>query len=117
MGEEYNIPVADTNAPLVAALNRAETADAKLAGRILPDRVHPGPGGHLVMAAAVLKAWNAPSTVADIEIDAKSAQVTRQDNSHVSNLKVSGDTLSFTHLDNALPWPFDRNPDATPTPI
>ena len=114
LGQEYNIPVADTNAPLVAVLNRAESANAKLAGRILPDRVHPGPGGHLVMAAAVLQAWNAPSTVADIEIDARSKQVTRQDNSRVSGLKVSGDALSFTHLDNALPWPFDRSPDNNP---
>jgi lysophospholipase L1-like esterase len=114
LGQEYNIPVADTNAPLVAVLNRAESADAKLAGRILPDRVHPGPGGHLVMATAVLKVWNAPSTVADIEIDAKSGQLTQQENSRVSNLKVSGNTLSFTHLDGALPWPFDRRPDNNP---
>jgi len=116
LGVEYNLPVADTNAPLVAALNRAQTADAPGAAKIIPDRVHPGPGGHLIMAAAVLKAWNAPATVADIEIDAATSRVVKQENSKVSNLKLNGEGLTFTHLDNTLPWPFDRdterNPDA-----
>lgn len=114
LGAEYNIPVADTNAPLVAALNRAETANPTVASQILPDRVHPRPGGHLVMAAAVLRAWNAPSMVADIEIDAQSGQVRQQENTRISGLKVNGDALSFTHLDNALPWPFDRDPARNP---
>lgn len=111
LGQEYNLSVADTNAPLVAALNRAETADAPSAAKIIQDRVHPGPGGHLVMASAVLKAWNAPSTVADIEIDAAADKVVRQDNTRISNLKVTGDAVSFTHLDNSLPWAFDRDPE------
>lgn len=114
LGDEYNIPVADTNAPLVAVLNRAETADAPIAAKIIPDRVHPGAGGHLVMAAAVLKAWNAPSVVADVEIDATSNHIVRQDNTRVSDLKMNGDSLSFTHTDNALPWPIDRSPERNP---
>ena len=114
LGMEYNIPVADTNAPLVAALNRAQSADPTVAKQILPDRVHPRPGGHVVMAAAVLRAWNAPSTVADIEIDAQSGQARQQENTRVSNLKASGDGVSFTHLDNSLPWPFDRDPARNP---
>ena len=30
------------------------------------DRVHPGPGGQLLMAYALLKAWNAPSLVSSV---------------------------------------------------
>lgn len=114
LGAEYGLPVADTNAPLIAALNRAQTADAPVAAKIIPDRVHPLQGGHLVMAAAVLKAWNAPATVADIEIDAATGKVVKQDNSKISGLKVQGDAISFTHLDGALPWPFDRDPERNP---
>lgn len=112
LGEDYNIPVADTNAPLVAVLNRAETADPTLATKIIPDRVHPGAGGHLVMAAALLKAWNAPSTVAAIEIDASSNKIVRQKNTRLSEFKTTDTSLSFTHMDNALPWPFDHSTDA-----
>ena len=36
---------------------------ADLAAKMIPDRVHPGPAGHLLMAAALLKSWNAPATV------------------------------------------------------
>ena len=111
LGQEYNIPVADTNAPLVAALSRANTTNPTVAGRIIPDRVHPQHGGHLIMASAVLKAWNAPAVVADVEINAQSGQITRAENTHISGLSTSGDTLSFTQLDSALPWPLDRDPD------
>lgn len=114
LGSEYGLTVADTNAPLVGALARAHAADADLSTRVIPDRVHPGPGGHLLMAAAVLKAWNAPATVADVEIDAGTGKVVRQVDSKVSDLHITGDKITFTHRDNALPWPLDRNPDAHP---
>ena len=63
------------------------------------------------MAAAVLKAWNAPATVADVEINAQSGQVTRADNTRISGLSTSGDALSFMQQDNTLPWPLDRDPE------
>lgn len=111
LGHEYNIPVADTNAPLVAALSRANTVNPAVASKILPDRVHPQHGGHLVMAAALLKAWNAPATVAEVEINAQSGQVTRAENTRISNLSTGGDTLAFMEQDGALPWPLDRDPE------
>src|SRR5207245_940921 len=47
LGERESLAVADMNAPVVAALGKANAADADLAQKIVPDRVHPGPGGHL----------------------------------------------------------------------
>ena len=41
-GQE-KLGVADLNAPVVAALEKAKAADAELAKKIIPDRVHPGP--------------------------------------------------------------------------
>lgn len=109
LGKEYNLTVADTNAPLVATLEKAKKGNAELADKIIPGRVHPGPGGHLVMAAAVLKAWNAPAEVADIEINAARRRVVRSVNAHVSDMKVSKEGITFTEHDLALPWPVDRD--------
>jgi hypothetical protein len=114
LGREYGLVVADTNAPLVAALARAKTSNAELAANIIRDRVHPGPGGHVVMAAAVLKAWNAPDTVAEIEIDGKTGKVGKHGNTHLSEVSSAGGKLSFKELDDALPWPLDRDPKGNP---
>ena len=107
---EYHAALADTNAPLVDALTKAKELDATMAAKLIADRVHPGPGGHMVMAAAVLKAWNAPAVVADVSIDASRRRVTTQANGTVRKLKLTDTGLSFTELDRALPWPLDRDP-------
>lgn len=112
LGAEYGLTVADTNAPLVSAMAVAKTLEPEMASRLIPDRVHPGPGGHLVMAAAVLKAWKAPDVVAEIGIDAQSGAVTAAQNSRITNLKATEKGVSFTHIDGALPWPVDRDPSA-----
>ena len=112
---EYRCRLADTNAPLVAALEKANEMNPAGAAAIIRDRVHPGPGGHMVMAAAVLKAWNAPATVADIRLDARRAQLVSAVNTSVSGVNRKADGIAFTHTDGALPWPLDRdtarNPD------
>jgi lysophospholipase L1-like esterase len=76
LAEREKLGVADLNSPVVAALEKAKATDAELAKKIIPDRVHPGPGGHLLMAAELLKSWNAPATVSAVEIDARSKKVT-----------------------------------------
>ena len=98
--------VADLNRPVVAALEKARVTDAELAKKIIPDRVHPGPGGHLLMAGQLLKSWNAPATVSAVEIDAGAKKVMEAKMSKVSDLKV-GEAISWTQLDQALPMPVD----------
>lgn len=106
--------VVDFNAPLVDVLARATAADAALATKIIPDRIHPLAAGHLIMAAELLRAWNAPSLVTDVEIDGSSLKVTRAENTQVSAVTNSADPigLTWTQLDAALPMPIDRS-DAT----
>ncbi len=111
LAKEYGATLADTNAPLVDALEKAKSAVSDVAPKLIPDRVHPGPGGHMVMAAAVLKAWNAPSVVADISIDATRKHIASAVDTKVSGLKWTANGLAFSHLDGALPWPLDRDPD------
>lgn len=108
LAAKENMTVADLNAPVVKMLEAAQAANAEVAQRILPDRVHPGPSGHLIMAGALLKAWGAPAVVSVVEIDAASGKVAVQENTKVSALKA-GSSLSWTQADNALPMPVDFN--------
>ena len=99
--------VADFNTPTVAMLAKANAADPALAQKLLPDRVHPSPGGHLIMAEALLKAWNAPALVARVSIDADKKKVSQADNAKVSGLAKSGDGVSWDETDAALPMIVD----------
>jgi lysophospholipase L1-like esterase len=105
--------VADLNTPVVAVLEKAKALDPKLAQRILPDRVHPGPDGHLIMAEAVLKAWNAPATVTEVEINAAKKHPVRATNTQIEDLALHDDHLTWKQTDNALPLPLDLNNPGT----
>lgn len=104
LGERDGLPVADMNTPVVAMLENAKAADPEQAKKIIPDRVHPAESGHLIMAESLLKAWNAPAVVASVEIDAASRRVMRAENAEVTALRT-GQALSWTETDNALPVP------------
>ena len=104
LGEREHLLVADLNAPVVSMLERAKATDAELAKKIIEDRIHPGSGGHLIMAEALLEAWNAPATVASVEIDAAAQRVARAQNATVTNLEA-GSGLSWMEADDALPLP------------
>jgi lysophospholipase L1-like esterase len=106
LAQQQECSVADLNTSLVAALEKAEATDPETAKKIIPDRVHPGPSGHLLMAEALLKAWNAPMTVTAVEIDAATIRTARMDNTEVSDLRTSNG-LSWTQNDKTLPMPVD----------
>ena len=108
LGDREQFVVADLNGPIVAALEKAFETDPDLAKKIIPDRVHPGAGGHLLMAGELLKAWNAPSLVASVEIDADERAVTRCEGAKVTDLNGENG-LSWTQVDAALPMPVDMN--------
>lgn len=105
--------VADLNSPVVATLEKAKAADAALAQKILPDRVHPGPAGHLIMAEAILKAWNAPATVAAVEINAARKRVVSAENSKIRDFVSTANGLAWSETDGALPMPFEQKDAAT----
>src|SRR5437867_9647370 len=108
LAERDKLSVADLNSPLVVSLEKAKATDAELAKKIIPDRVHPGPGGHLLMAAELLKSWHAPVLVSAVEIDASTKKVADATRTRVSELKA-GDEISWTQFDEALPMPVDLN--------
>jgi len=107
LAQEQNLSIADLNTDVVAALRKANAADAASAAKLLPDRVHPGAAVHLLMAEALLKSWNAPAVVSDVELDAGRKEPVHQRNAHVSALTAANKGLSWTQTDDALPMPVD----------
>jgi lysophospholipase L1-like esterase len=112
LAQKEKCDAADLNASVVAVLEKAKATDAETSKKIIADRVHPGPSGHLLMAEALLKAWNAPATVTTVEIDAAKAQTLRVENATVSDLKESNG-LTWTQNDKALPMPLDLKDPVT----
>jgi lysophospholipase L1-like esterase len=106
---KQGVGFADLNASVVEATKKAFETNPKDAVKLNPDRVHPGPGGQLLMSAALLKAWSAPAVVSAVEIDAENGKATRAENTKVSDLTASGDMIAWTQEDDALPLPLDLN--------
>lgn len=98
------LSLADLNSPVVASLTKAMAADPAGAGRLIPDRIHPGEQATLVMAEALLEAWNAPAVVTEVEIDAAHKTASTQVNTRVSDIE-KGKGVSWGQLDEALPMP------------
>jgi lysophospholipase L1-like esterase len=99
------LDLADLNNPVAAMLKKAAETNKEDAQKILPDRVHPAPAGHLIMAEALLKAWHAPALVSDMTLDAQAATAQAK-NAKVEAVK-GGDTLTWTATEAALPLPID----------
>jgi len=108
LAAQEQLAIADLNTSVVAALQKAKATDPELAQKILPDRVHPGPSGHLLMAEALLKAWGASSVVTAVELDGEAKKVIRTERARVTDL-AGGNALSWTQEDEALPMPVDMH--------
>lgn len=116
LAEKEGALAADLNTPVVQNLERAKEIDPALAAKLIPDRVHPGPAGHMLMAEALLKAWAGPSVVSDVEIDAASGKAVHTENTRVSNIG-HGSPVSWEQLDRCLPMPIDWNANDKLAPL
>jgi lysophospholipase L1-like esterase len=104
---------ADLNTGVVEMLRRANGTDPVTAKLIIPDRVHPGWSGHLIMATELLKAWKAPKVVTSVELDLAAKKIVDQKNTAVSGLRLDSGTYSWTQKDSALPMPLPDKSAAT----
>jgi lysophospholipase L1-like esterase len=102
LGASERLAVADLNAPVVALLKAANATSPLPAQGLIPDRVHPSAGVHLVMTEALLRTWHAPSVVSSVEIDGSAGTVAHAENTTVS-LVGRKEGLSWTQLDKSLP--------------
>jgi lysophospholipase L1-like esterase len=107
LGERDKIMVVDLNSAVVGPLMVVNVKDPSAAREFVPDRVHPGPAASLLMAEALLKSWNAPAVVTEVEIDAESGTASRTVRTEVDSILRTSDTLSWTQNDATLPFPVD----------
>lgn len=98
---------ADMNTSVVAALEKAKSINEADAAKLIPDRVHPGASGHLLMAKALLESWSAPALVSEVELDSVFKTAPVQRNTKVSDVVAMNKGVAWTQLDEALPMPVD----------
>ena len=107
LAKSQGATIADLNTPVVDATRKAYEVDQEKARRFNPDRIHPDNAGQLLMMQALLKAWNAPSLVSAVYLDARDPKITSADKADVTDLTRNGDIVTWTQLDKALPFPVD----------
>jgi lysophospholipase L1-like esterase len=107
LAPKYEAKVVDLHGPMTAFNVQRQENDPGYT-LIGPDRVHPGPPGHLMMAWLFLKSQEAPSLVSAVTFDAATGRVTKAANASVSEIQRRGDGWSFTVLEKALPFPVDE---------
>lgn len=109
LGREEHIPVIDFNEPMKSAVAAGMKIDPAIAGHLQPDRIHPSPAGHWIMAAALAKGWNMDPVVSSVTLDGASGAVRATHNTKISAAKAAADELSWTELDSSLPLPLELN--------
>ncbi|HZZ19974.1 MAG TPA: SGNH/GDSL hydrolase family protein [Opitutaceae bacterium] len=102
---EDHLEIVDFDKAVNDGLAAVWSQNRDLARQILPDRVHPNPAGHMVMGAALLRAWHAPALVTHVEIDAGAGQLTKAENATVTAISAPGAVFSWKETDMALPLP------------
>ncbi len=73
LAEARGLTAIDLNAPL-----RAATVEGRKTSRrftLVPDGVHPSEAGHLILAATILRAWNAPADVPTATVGPRLPQI------------------------------------------
>jgi lysophospholipase L1-like esterase len=113
LGEKEDVPVVNFNQTVTDALRAGTRIDTRIAGSLLPDRIHPSPFGHWVMAAALVRGWKISPIVSSVMIDAARTAITSQQNTAASGLTQTGDELRWSQLDGALPLPLELNDSMT----
>ncbi|WP_263411461.1 SGNH/GDSL hydrolase family protein [Terriglobus tenax] len=101
LADMYGARFIDLQAPVLAALERAEKLNHLAALSLIPDRIHPQPPIHMLMAETILAGWNYPKTTSKIVIDAATNRVLRQDGAVVSNVVKNKSAVEWTALETA----------------
>lgn len=108
LGARYKLPVVDYWT-LLNSLTQQVQAKDPAATLIGADRVHPGAVGHFIMAYAFLKATAGPSPVSEVSVDVAGTATPVCKNAKLSNLVKSGNGVTFTLLEQALPFPLGKD--------
>jgi lysophospholipase L1-like esterase len=111
LAKEKGLAYVDFNLPTTTAVSAAMRQSALLTAGFLPDRVHPSPQAHWLLAAALLHAWNFDPLVSSVTLDVPHAQAVVKLNSTISDIAKTNGGIRWTQLDRALPLPLEmRDP-------
>jgi lysophospholipase L1-like esterase len=101
--KQYHAGVADFYGTM-NTVNEEQRKSDPLFSVVGPNRVHPGPIGHFVMAYAFLKAENMPREVATISVNARKKKAEHEVNCKIDKVATTKGQLEFDALENALPF-------------
>ncbi len=107
MARELDVPMVDFNGRMTV-INADRQASNPAFTVVGPDRIHPTPPGHLVMAHEFLRAQGLGGLVSRIGIDVAMVKPGPLENCTLENLFWKDGVLSFTCLEKALPFPVDE---------
>ncbi len=100
--KQYHAGVADFYGTM-NAVNEEQRKTDPLFSVVGPNRVHPGPIGHFVMAYAFLKAQNMPREVAAVSVNARKKKTDHEVNCKIFGIVAGKGRVEFDALENALP--------------
>lgn len=108
---EYGTGLVDFDR-VMAGINAREQRRDPAFTVVGPDRVHPGPVGHFVMAYAFLRAQGLPRVVATVGVDARQGRSAGAENCVIEAVEASPAGVRFTSTERALPLvvPEDAKP-------
>jgi lysophospholipase L1-like esterase len=109
LAQREHLGFADLYTDLLQVLTRLNEKDHEAALKLIPDRVHPGAAGHMILASSLLRAWHAPALVSSVHLDGAGARLVAAQQSRVSDVRREGTTLRWSQVDGALPLPIDRS--------
>jgi lysophospholipase L1-like esterase len=109
LGKEEGIPVIDLNTPMEDAIKQGMAIDPQMAGALLPDRIHPSPAGHWVMATALAEGLKIDPVVSSVTIHLPGGTADETYRSAVTEIHAAQDGLTWTQLDQAVPLPLELN--------
>jgi len=104
------IPFVDFFQDISDITAREQAKDSKFT-LLAEDRIHPAATGNFVMADTFLKTLRAPKFVSCVVIDAACMKPLLVENAALDGLSGSNDSISFTLLEYALPFPQSEIPE------
>jgi lysophospholipase L1-like esterase len=100
--KQYHTGIADFWGTM-NAVNEEQRKSDPLFSVVGPNRVHPGPIGHFVMAYAFLKAQSVPREVATVSLNARKKKADGEVNCKIDKVVAGKGRVEFDALENALP--------------
>ena len=102
MAVERKLPWLDWRGPLLDVIRREQTKDPKFT--IIPDRSHPNPAAHWIMAATFLGAQGVTPYTGEIAVDAAAKTISGKQ-CEAKDLTVADGKIAFCYLPESLPFP------------